>query len=147
MIRKTEYLCVFLTGGVIYGCLELLWRGYTHWSMTIAGGICLLLLHLINRKLGAWHLLARCLMGCFLITLVEFVIGIVVNRILGLGVWDYSAMPGNVLGQICPAFTVMWFFISLPAFVLSGAVSRFFQWMEKREEYGTFAGETESTGF
>ena len=43
MLKKIEYICVFLSGGIIYSFIEVAWRGYTHWSMTIAGGICFML--------------------------------------------------------------------------------------------------------
>lgn len=32
-----------------------------------------------------------------------------VNRVMHLGVWDYSAAPFNLLGQICLPFTLLWF--------------------------------------
>ena len=134
MIRKTEYLCVFLTGGVIYSGLELLWRGYTHWSMTAAGGLCLLLLHRMNLRLPGNRLLLRCSMGCALITSVEFAVGLIVNRALGWNVWDYSGMPGNLLGQVCPLFSAAWFFLTLPACLLSGGFRRFFDWLAEREQ-------------
>ena len=40
-----------------------------------------------------------------LVTAAELVAGLVLNVWLGLGVWDYSCLPGNFLGQICPQFT------------------------------------------
>ena len=33
-----EYLMVFLLGGAGYCLIEVLWRGFTHWSMALAGG-------------------------------------------------------------------------------------------------------------
>lgn len=134
MIRKTEYLCVFLVGGVLYSCIEIFWRGYTHWSMTMAGGICLLLIHLLNIALQKQHYLLRCFLGCMVITSVEFAVGVVVNLILDLQVWDYSSIPGNFLGQICPAFTAVWFIISIPACALSNVSRKFFDWLLLREE-------------
>ena len=86
MIRKTEYLCVFLTGGILYSLIEMLWRGYTHWSMTIAGGTALLLIHILNQKMRERDILLRCLYGCLLITVVELAAGIIVNLWLGLDV-------------------------------------------------------------
>jgi len=124
MIRRTEFLCVFLAGGVIYSCLELFWRGYTHWSMTIAGGICLLGLHLMNGKRHAWHILARCLAGCFLITAVEFIIGVIVNLVFRLNVWDYSDQPFSFMGQICPGFFVLWFLLVLPVIIISDTMQK-----------------------
>lgn len=37
------------------------------------------------------------------ITALEFVTGLVLNVWLGLGVWDYSHLAGNILGQNLPA--------------------------------------------
>jgi len=133
MIRKTEYLCVFLTGGVIYGCLEMLWRGYTHWSMILAGGICLLAIHLLNLRLSAWNFFIRCAIFSLVITAVEFAVGVVVNLILGLDVWDYSSVPGNILGQICPSFTLLWLVISVPASFVSFCARVFFDMLAERE--------------
>lgn len=30
------------------------------------------------------------------------------NLKLKLAVWDYSKMPLNILGQVCPAFSMLW---------------------------------------
>lgn len=134
MVRKTEYLCVFLSGGIIYNLIELAWRGYSHWSMTVAGGICLLLIHIINQKLHDKSLLLRYLTGCVIITVVEFVAGIIVNVVFKLNVWDYSAIPGNIMGQICPLFSFFWFLITIPACLVSDASRRFFNYLINREE-------------
>ena len=134
MVRKTEYLCVFLSGGIIYNLIELAWRGYSHWSMTVAGGICLLLIHMINQKLHDKSLLLRYLTGCVIITVVEFVAGIIVNVVFKLYVWDYSAIPGNIMGQICPLFSFFWFLITILACLVSDASRRFFNFLINREE-------------
>lgn len=42
-----KYLILFLIGGFVYISIELLWRGHTHWSMFILGGVCFILLGLI----------------------------------------------------------------------------------------------------
>ena len=41
----------------------------------------------------------------------------IVNIILQWNVWDYSNVPFNVMGQICLPFSIIWFFLSLPAIV------------------------------
>ena len=46
---------------------------------------------------------------------------------LGLGVWDYSNQPGNVLGQICPAFGLLWFFI-MPLAIWAEDTTRYLIW-------------------
>jgi len=110
-------------GAVIYTMLEILWRGHTHWTMALTGGLCLLLIRLMDGKLGRMPFLLRCVTGAIVITLIEFAVGIVVNRILGLEVWDYSDRWGNILGQICPAFTVLWFILCIPALFLTRKIS------------------------
>lgn len=57
----------------------------------------------------------------------EFVSGCVLNLWLGLGVWDYSNQPGNVLGQICPAFGLLWFFI-MPLAIWAEDTTRYLIW-------------------
>ncbi len=133
MYKKTEYLCTFLAGGVLYNLIELLWRGYTHWSMTIAGGLCVVLIHLVNQYARRQSLFIRCAIGALLITTVEFCAGVVFNLMLGMNVWDYSHQPGNLLGQICPLFTFLWFLLSFPAFWFSSAVGGFFLFLKRRE--------------
>lgn len=133
MIRKVEYTCVFLAGGVIYNLIEMLWRGFTHWSMTIAGGLCVLIIHLLNQRMRERSMGFRCVLGCAVITGVEFAVGVVVNLMLGLNVWDYSGMYGNVLGQICPAFSCMWFLLSCPVCGFSNLTRQFFDRIEAHE--------------
>lgn len=42
----------------------------------------------------------------------EFIWGYFLNIKLGLNLWDYSNLWGNFKGQICPLFSVCWFFLS-----------------------------------
>jgi len=133
MIRKAEYACIFLAGGVIYGLLEMMWRGYTHWSMTVAGGVCVLSIHLLNHRMRERSMAFRCALGCAVITGVEFAAGVIVNLLLGWNVWDYSGMYGNVLGQVCPAFSCLWFLISFPACGFSNLARLFFDRIEENE--------------
>lgn len=46
-MKVLEYGGVFTAGGLGYGGLELLWRGRTHWSMLLCGGVCAVLIYLI----------------------------------------------------------------------------------------------------
>lgn len=52
------------------------------------------------------------------ITAVEFVVGLVLNIWLGMGVWDYSGLPFNLMGQICLPFWALWVVGSVPAIVI-----------------------------
>jgi len=93
-------------GGAAYGMIEVLWRGYTHFSMVITGGVCCYLLCRIAQMEGNWLRLA--LMGGLTVTIAEFLVGCVVNLWLGWDVWDYSGEFANLWGQICLGFSIVW---------------------------------------
>ncbi len=136
MKNKIEHISVFFFGGILYSFIEILWRGYTHWTMTAVGGFCFLLLYGINHRMKHRSFLVRCLLGAGLITAVEFAAGVVVNLILRLEVWDYSHMSFNLLGQVCLFFSCMWFVLCIPAYLLSTLIHKFFdriEWEEGRE--------------
>ncbi|MEF9971027.1 MAG: putative ABC transporter permease [Oscillospiraceae bacterium] len=109
-----EYLTVWAVGAACYGSIELMFRGFTHWSMFVTGGICLMLLYIVETR-GKEPLWQKWIMGAVIITTVEFVVGIIVNIILGWHVWDYSGMTPNLFGQICLPFTLVWFLLSILA--------------------------------
>ena len=48
-------ILLFLVGGLIYFWLEVLWRGYSHWSMFLLGGLCFVLCGLINEGVS-WEM-------------------------------------------------------------------------------------------
>ena len=52
------------------------------------------------------------------ITVAELAAGLVLNIGLGMAVWDYSSLPGNLWGQICPQFWALWCLLSLPMIVI-----------------------------
>jgi uncharacterized membrane protein len=114
-----KYTFLFLTGGFAYGGIEILSRGYSHISMLIAGGICFVLIGLLNEILP-WDMavISQMAISTFIITTVEFVVGVVVNLWLKLNVWDYSTKPYNILGQVCLLYSNIWFFLSLFAILL-----------------------------
>ncbi len=113
-----EYLSAFLIGGVIYGALETVFRGYTHSSMLITGGICFAGLYAIDKHCRR-RLYVRMLLGAALITAAELAAGLICNVWLGLDVWDYSRFPLNFMGQICVQFSALWALLTLPAYLLA----------------------------
>lgn len=126
---------VFIVGSCLYPMLEILWRGYSHSSMALAGGISMVLINTVCcGKMQKKSLAARCTAGSLIITGVEFLMGILVNRVLHLHVWDYSAMPLNLLGQVCLPFSVIWFFLTIPASALCRYCGRIVdKWMPDRK--------------
>lgn len=109
---------LFCFGGLAYGLIELAWRGRTHISMFFVGGLCFWLICKIAtvKNFALPKMSVLCSLG---ITLIELVSGIFINIVLGLGVWNYQNQPFNVLGQVCPVFSLFWLFLSIPAIYLS----------------------------
>ena len=103
---------LFYIGGCAYVALELIWRGRSHGSMFLAGGLCLVLIGQLKRL--PLPFLLKAVLGAAVITAVELIVGLIVNR--DYAVWDYRSQPGNILGQICPLFSLLW--IAAAALVL-----------------------------
>lgn len=117
-----EYVLVYLSGAFLYGALELCWRGWTHWTMLLCGGLCFSLMYLI--ALMALPLWRKCILSTAAISTVEFYTGCLVNLRLHWQVWDYSALPFNLLGQVCPQFLLLWLALSLPGLWLCSGLRR-----------------------
>lgn len=103
---------MFSVGAIGYGFIEILWRGYTHWSMVIAGGISFLGIFKISERLKKCSLFTKALAGCGFITTVEYIFGVIFNIILKRNVWNYSKMPLNLNGQVCALYSFFWFVLS-----------------------------------
>ena len=127
-----KFLFLFGIGAFLYLLIEIWYRGYTHWTMAILGGLCFVLVGFINEYLS-WDtpLWLQGIIGAFIITSLEFAFGLVLNIWLGLGIWDYSKMPFNLLGQICLPFTIAWFFLAIVAIVLDDWLRHWFFGEEK----------------
>ena len=132
-IKKYEFL--FFVGATIYVVIEKLYRGYSHWTMFLLGGICFIALGLINEVLP-WDmpLLLQMFIGGMIITVLEFITGCVVNLWLRWDVWDYSELPFNLWGQISLFSSIVWVGLSLVGIVLDDFIRwKFFD--EEKPKY------------
>jgi len=122
-------------GGLIYSLIEILYRGYTHWTMFLVGGLAFYLIGCINEHIE-WDMpiYNQMAIGAVIITALEFVAGVIVNLILDWNVWDYSNVPFNILGQICIPFCIIWIFLSLPAIILDDYL-RYWLFGEEKPHY------------
>lgn len=112
--EAVKLILLFLMGGMIYFAIELAYKGDSHCSMFITGGFCFLLIGGINSYFDRnMPLIRQMFFSAVIITLLEFISGVIVNIGLHLNVWDYSRIPFNFMGQICPRFFCIWFFLSL----------------------------------
>lgn len=133
-----ETLILFCIGGGAYLLVEILYRGYTHPTMFVLGGLCFLVIGLLN-ELYPWEmpLISQMFISMLFVTGMEFIFGMLLNVVLGLGIWDYSNMPYNLCGQICLLFSVAWFFLSIPAIIVDDWI-RHWIFREERPVYNLF---------
>ena len=128
-------IILIAVGGMLYALFEIGFRGYTHWTMIIVGGICFYLIGLINEvipwEMEIWK---QCVIGSLVVTAVEFVSGCIINLWLGWGVWDYSDMPFNILGQVCLPFSALWVLLSALAIILDDYL-RYWLYHEEKPHY------------
>ena len=121
-----KYLFLFLFGGTIYYFLEIAFRGFSHFSMLLCGGLAFVFIGALNQSPNRnLSLLTQMVLGSLIITGLEFVTGVIVNLILHWNVWDYSLEPYNLFGQICLAYSNLWFLLSLVCIVLDDFVRNF----------------------
>lgn len=124
MAKNTQRLMLFSIGAVGYGLLEVIWRGYTHWSMLGAGGICFMFFAKIGEKMKNAGIFMKAVIGSGFVTAIELIFGIIFNIILKKNVWDYSKMPFNFGGQICMLYSFFWALISIVCIPFASFVSK-----------------------
>lgn len=115
LIKELILLIIF---GITYCGIEILYRGRTHISMLFVGGLCAVLIGMINEITPKMNIILQMFIGAVIVTIIEFFSGYIINIILGLNVWDYSNLMFNYKGQISLIFTVIWFFLSAPVIYL-----------------------------
>ena len=123
-----KYLFLGWFGGSTYVTVEVLWRGYSHWTMLVLAAVVFIIVGLLN-EVWSWQtsLALQVAAGMALATGLEFITGCIVNLWLGWDVWDYSDMPGNLMGQICPQYILLWAVLVLVAILLDDYIRwRFF---------------------
>ena len=130
-----KYLFLLCTGGSIYYLTEILYRGYSHYTMFLIGGICFIIIGLLNEGMS-WDLCIekQVLLGLASVLLVEFIAGCILNLWLGLNIWDYSNLPFNILGQICLPFALLWIPLIVIAILLDDSL-RYSFFNEQRPKY------------
>ncbi len=128
-----KYVFLMLCGGIIYILCELIWRGYSHWTMFILGGVCFAVIGCFNELQNrSTPLLLQMLYGSILITELEFIVGCTVNLHLGWNVWHYTEY--DILGQISLKSSLLWFLLSAAAILLDDQI-RYRYFGGKRPSY------------
>lgn len=121
-MEKMAYFPRIALGGALYCLIEVLWRGYSHVTMFLVGGFCFWMLSRIGRlRRPLWQ---RALLGAAAVTTVEFLSGLLLNRVLRLNVWDYSGYRFNLLGQICLLYFLLWIPLCAAGILLNQVLDR-----------------------
>ena len=132
MNKSGKYIFLTTLGGTIYYSFEIIFRGFSHWTMYLLGGICFLFMY-IQGKMTKWKesMAKMILKSTVFIASMEFITGIIVNKYLKWNVWDYSDQPYQILGQICLPFTIIFSGLSAFGIILSGYIEYWFFGGEK----------------
>lgn len=119
MLKKIfKNLLIFCVGFTIYMCIEGIFKainggGKESFTMGILGGVSLLFIGALNKWFTyEMPLVLQAFVGSIFITICEFMFGVILNIWLKLNIWDYTDLTGNILGQICLPFTLIWFVLS-----------------------------------
>lgn len=130
--RLMEYGFLWMVGGTVYYSLEKIFRGFSHWSMFVLGGICMVFFAFQGRAVRwrepLWRQVVRCTV---FVTAGEFITGILVNKWFRLSVWDYSDQPFQLFGQICLPFAVLFSGLCALGILASGYL---LHWIFKEEK-------------
>jgi uncharacterized membrane protein len=128
----TESIYLFFCGAIIYMSIEIAYRGYTHWSMGVVGGLCFLIIGGLNNYVDKdMPVIKQGLIGGVVVTLLELLAGLILNIWLKLDIWNYSTVPLNLWGQICLPFSCLWCGLSIVAVY----VDDFIRWIVFKETF------------
>lgn len=117
-------LFLFAVGATIGWCLEVVGRSFRAKKPINPGflsgpalpiyGFGTVALHYLSNmqpsfiKSDAWQVVFFVALVMVIMTVFEFVGGLIFIKGMGLKLWDYSNKKGNILGIICPQFTLLW---------------------------------------
>ena len=88
-----------------------------------------------------WDIVARIAIIGVGMTLIEFVAGLIFIKGLKIKLWDYSDRKGNIMGIICPSFSLIWLVVgSLYYFLLNPILVEGISWISENLIYTYFVG-------
>ena len=111
-----KYLLYFLIFSFLGWCVEVVFyaircgrfvnRGLARGPVCPIYGIGISISAALLRSVNSFILLS--LLSMSVATIIELVIGIVTHKILGTRLWNYTEEKGNILGYVCPRFSLIW---------------------------------------
>ena len=119
----------FLTGPYlpIYGFGVLVLYGVSNLPLGISNQPVDIIVHILVIGVG--------------MTVVEFIAGLIFIKGLKVKLWDYSDRKGNIMGIICPLFSLIWLVVgSLYYFLLNPFLVEGISWISENLIYTYFVG-------
>ncbi len=87
------------------------------------------------------NIITKILIIGVMMTLIEFIAGLIFIKGLKIKLWDYSNQWGNVLGVICPLYSLIWLVVgSLYYFFLNPLLVEGISWISENLIYTYFVG-------
>lgn len=137
IIKTTlKYSLLFSYGGMLYVCIELLFRGRSDVIMLFAGAISFVIIGGLNNFIS-WNmpLILQSGIGGIIITAIELIFGLIFNQ--DFSIWNYENLPLNFQGQICLPFTLLWCLLAIIAIILDDYL-RYYIFDEEKPIYKIF---------
>lgn len=119
----------FLTGPYlpIYGFGVLVLYGVSNLPLGIENKVVDIIVHVLIIGVG--------------MTLIEFIAGLIFIKWLKIKLWDYSDRKGNIMGVICPSFSLIWLAVgSLYYFLINPFLVEGITWISENLIYTYFVG-------
>lgn len=159
MVTFLEYAFLFFVGAISGWVIELLFRrfftakkwinpGFLTGPYLPLYGFGLCVLHLfcqIDLSFMAldqpWEAIVRILIITVILTLVEYLAGLIFIKGMNIKLWDYSNRFGNIQGIICPLFTLFWGVGSaLYLWLLEPSIGNIVIWFNNNLTFSFFVG-------
>ena len=148
---------LFVIGSLLGWVIELLFRRFVSqkkWMnpgfltgpyLPIYGFGVVILYGVSNIPLGissqVWDVIVRLLFIGVGMTLIEFLAGLIFIKGFKIKLWDYSNRKGNIMGIICPIFSLAWLAVgSLYYFLLNPVLVEGILWISENLIYTYFVG-------
>ena len=88
-----------------------------------------------------WDIVVRVVIIGFGMTFIEFIAGLIFIKGFKIKLWDYSNRKGNIMGIICPSFSLIWLAVgSLYYFLLNPILVQGISWISENLIYTYFVG-------
>ena len=148
---------LFVIGSLLGWVIELFFRRFVSqkkWMnpgfltgpyLPIYGFGVVVLFAVSNLPLGisnqVWDIVVRILIIGVGMTVIEFIAGLIFIKGLKIKLWDYSDRKGNIMGIICPSFSLIWLVVgSAYYFLLNPILVEGISWISENLIYTYFVG-------